>query len=79
TTITRNNTVLVEVSIGSDDGLAVGHSMFVYRPQAADGTPAQYLGKLEVTKVTPDKAVGRLILSTKNGIIARGDNVKTKL
>ncbi|QDU79183.1 Chromosome partition protein Smc [Polystyrenella longa] len=78
-TITRNNTKLVEVSVGSDDGLALGHKMYITRPQAADGTPAQYLGEVEIIKVTPDRSVGRLVLNTKNGIIARGDNVTTKL
>lgn len=78
-TITADNTKLIEVSVGSDDGLAIGHNMYVYRQEKADGTPGQYLGEIKIMRVTPDRAVGRLVLNTKNGIIERGDNVTTKL
>lgn len=66
---------LVEISIGSDDGLSRGHSLYVYR--SADG--GQYLGEIEIVHVTPNRAVGSVISRAKNGIIQRGDNVTTKL
>ena len=78
-TIDRNNTTFVELSIGSDDGLAIGHNVFVYRQQDNDGTAAKYLGKLQIVRVSPDRAVGKVVDRAKNGIVQRGDNVTTKL
>lgn len=63
---------LVEVSIGSDDGLQKGHELEVFR---AD----QYLGRLRVVSVTPDRAVVRVIKEYARGIVQRGDRVATKL
>lgn len=78
-TIDRNNTTFVELSIGSDDGLAIGHDVFVYRQQDEEGNTAKYLGKLEIVRVSPDRAVGKVVVRAKNGIVQRGDNVTTKL
>ena len=73
-----NRTELVEISIGSDDGLLKSHELDVFR--AATGSEkVQYLGKIRITLVTPDRAVGYVIQAAKNGIIERGDNVTTKL
>ncbi len=63
---------LVEVSIGSDDGLQKGHELEVFR---AD----QYLGRLKVVSVTPDRAVVRIMKDYARGIVQRGDRVATKL
>jgi len=63
---------LVEVSIGSDDGLQKGHELEVFR---AD----QYLGRLEVVSVTPDRAVVRILKDYARGIVQRGDRVATRL
>lgn len=73
-----NRTEFVEVSIGSDDGLARNHELDVFRA-AASGGKTQYLGKIRIVSITPDRAVGYVIESAKNGIIERGDNVTTKL
>ncbi len=71
----KQNTELVEISLGSDDGLTVGHMMTVYN---AKGT---YLGQIRLTTVEADKAVGIVItsLKPKNTVIAKDDYVTTKL
>lgn len=77
---TRNrSTEFVHISIGSDDGLAVGHTLHVYRPAQKNGGRAMYLGKIELVRVAPDEAVGTVIERAKNGVIERNDNVTTKL
>lgn len=65
----------VEISIGSDDGLQEGHELFVYRNQGQ----GKYLGKIRIVRTEPDRAVGTILLHSKNGTIERGDNVTTKL
>lgn len=74
----RSGSDLVEISIGSDDGLAEGHKLSVYRPQSGDRA-AKFLGDIKLVYVTPDRSVGVVILRAKNGIIERGDNVTSKL
>jgi hypothetical protein len=63
---------LVEISIGSDDGIAKGMRLIVYRG-------AKYICEIEITEIYPDLSVGRVIESTRNGNIEREDNVTTKL
>lgn len=65
----------VEVSIGSDDGLTEGATLYVYR----SGERAQYLGEIMLTLVHPDTAVGIVVEKAKNGVIERKDHVTTKL
>jgi hypothetical protein len=73
-----NRTEFVEVSIGSDDGLSMNNELDVFRAVASGGK-TQYLGRIRIVYLTPDRAVGRVIETAKNGIIERGDNVTTKL
>lgn len=68
----KDSTELVEISLGSDDGLSVGHKMTVYNQ-------GRYLGQIRLTRVEADKAVGIVIAKAKNMIIQKGDNVTTKL
>jgi len=57
----------VELSIGSDDGLVVGHELFLFRQ-----TPRpEYLGKITIIAVDPDQAVGRV-----NGTTYQGKKIK---
>ena len=63
---------LAEVSIGSDDGLQAGHELEVFR---AD----EYLGRLRVVSVKPDRAVVRVLKDFARGIVQRGDRVATRL
>ena len=63
---------LIEISIGEDDGLKKNHTLEVYRDNV-------YLGQAVVLKVTPDRAVARIVPELKQGIIKRGDRVSAEL
>jgi hypothetical protein len=65
---------LVEITLGSNDGIAKGHVLSVYREKNA-----KYKGAIRIISVEPNKAVGSVIPQMKTGIIERGDNVTTKL
>jgi hypothetical protein len=67
---------LVELNIGSDDGLMQGHTIEVFRLGAAANT---YLGRVEVTDVSADKAVAKVIPEFAKGAIQVGDHVKSRL
>lgn len=66
---------LIEVSIGSDDGLTEGNMLYVYRV----GEQNKYLGQIRLELVTPDRAVGVVVERAKNGVIEKEDYVTTKL
>jgi len=66
---------LIEISIGSDDGLSKGNTLHVYRT----GEQNKYLGEIRLELVTPDKAVGVVVNRAKNGVIEREDYVTTRL
>ncbi len=69
----RRGTVdLVEVTIGSDDGLSKGDTLTVYR----DG---KYLGEVRIVQTSTDIAVAEVLSTAKTGLIQEGDNVTTKL
>ena len=61
----------IEISIGSDSGLEVGHSLTVYRGE-------KYLGVIRLTNVTADKSVGVVAIRAKNAEFKMGDEVSTK-
>ncbi len=63
---------LVEISIGSDDGLKIGNRLEVFRG-------SHYLGKIEVLKLEVDRAVGKDLQEYKRGPIQKGDEVATRL
>jgi predicted nucleic acid-binding Zn-ribbon protein len=62
---------LIEISIGADDGLKVGHSLDVYRGNT-------YLGRIVVNKTNPDRAVGQVKRELQRGQIKKGDRVTTR-
>jgi hypothetical protein len=62
---------LIEVTIGADDGLKVGNTVEVYRDN-------KYLGRLEILKTSPDRAVGRVDRRFQTGQIQEGDRVATR-
>jgi len=64
---------LVEISLGSDDGLIKGHTLHVVRQGG------HYLGRVEVTETAPDKAVCKVLSEFAQGPIQRGDRVYSKL
>jgi chromosome segregation ATPase len=62
----------MEISIGSDDGLNVGQELYVFRIQPR----AEYIGKVRIVSVYPDKAVADVLGNTVNGKkVQEGDNV----
>lgn len=63
---------LVEVTIGADDGIKQGNTVEVYRG-------GRYLGRVEIVKTTPDRAVGRVDRRFQQGQIQEGDRVATRL
>jgi hypothetical protein len=72
-----NRVQLIEISIGSDDGLVKGNELDVVRIVGQDNS--QWLGRVRVVDLGPDWAVAEVILPSKNGIIQDGDNVTTRL
>lgn len=62
----------VEVTLGGDDGIQMGHFLEVYRND-------EYLGRVQVISVKPDRCVGRVIRDFKRGDIQPGDRVATRL
>jgi hypothetical protein len=64
----------MEITIGSDDGLAPGQELYVYRVQPR----AEYIGKIKIITVYPDKAVADVIGNTVNGKkVQEGDIVSS--
>lgn len=63
---------LVEISLGSDDGLRAGHELDVFRN-------ATYLGKIKVMKTTPDRSVAAIIKESQRGPIVKGDKVGSNI
>jgi hypothetical protein len=66
----------VEITIGSDDGLVEGHELYVWRTKP---TP-EFIGKIKIISVDPDRAVGEVIGRTIQGKkIQEHDIVSTKI
>jgi hypothetical protein len=63
---------LIELSLGSDDGLRVGHTVQVFRDN-------NYLGSAVVLKTDPDRAVAQVDDKSQRGLIKVRDRVATKL
>ncbi len=67
---------LIEISIGADDGLSRGSQLEVFR---IDGNNSTYLGRAEIVRVEPDRAVGRIDPKFRRGMIQKDDRVATKI
>jgi len=63
---------LIEISLGSDDGLKEGHKMEVFRG-------ATYLGRIVIVRTEANRAVGRVVPEYRKGIIRKDDRVTTRL
>lgn len=68
----KNGIQLVEISIGSDDGLKAGDTVDVFKN-------TKYRGRLEILRTAPDRAVGRVDVRFQQGPIQEGDRVTTRL
>jgi len=68
----------VEISIGSDDGLVEGHTLYLYRSRGPD---AGYIGKIQLDLVDPDNAVGHVVggQTHQGKKIREGDSVATQI
>ena len=62
----------VEVSLGGDDGLQLGHVLELYRND-------QYVGRAVVKAVKPDRAVAVIQKEYARAVVQRGDRVTTRL
>ena len=62
----------IEVSLGGQDGVQMGHFLEVYRNN-------QYVGRVKVVSVKADKAMAVVIREFSRGSIQAGDRVATKL
>lgn len=65
-------TDLVEISVGSDDGLRKGHKLDVSRGD-------RFIGRIVIVEAFPDRAVGEIVKELRKGRIQRGDRVVTKV
>lgn len=65
----KNN--MVEISLGADDGIRVGHELDVFRGSS-------HVGRIKITRSVADKAIGEIMLEHARGFIVVGDRVDTK-
>jgi hypothetical protein len=65
---------LVEISLGSEDGLKPGHQLSVCR---AKGKALDVLGEVVVVNAAPDKAICRVVTESLKGATRKGDRVTT--
>ena len=66
----------MEITIGSDDGLVVGHELYLYRMSPRP----EYLGKVSIVAVDPDQAVAKVVGKTYMGKkIKEGDIVSSTI
>jgi hypothetical protein len=68
---TKGNRIFVEISVGSDDGLVVGHTLTAYRGD-------KFLGRVRLEDVRPDKSVAVVIETAPNSVIQKDDHVTTR-
>lgn len=67
---------VIEISLGSDDGLRKGQKLEVFRIQDGD---SKYLGRVEVLKTAVDKSACKILPAFRKGVIQRGDRVASQL
>jgi hypothetical protein len=68
----KGSRVFVEISVGQDDGLVVGHTMTVFRG-------GKYKGRIRLEDVRPDKSVGVVVETAPNSKIEKDDYVTTRI
>lgn len=61
----------MEISIGADDGLLVGHELEVFQDRT-------YKGRIIIRRVDPDRAVAEVVPELRKGEILPGDRVITR-
>jgi len=68
-TVVSSGTRYVELSFGGDDGIRVGHEIYIYRND-------KYLGRAVVRDTSPDRSVAEVVKEV--GTVRQGDRVYTK-
>lgn len=63
---------LIQITLGSDDGLLPKHKLEVYRN-------ARWVGRIEVVSTNPDKAVCQIVPGYQEGHVQRNDVVTSRL
>jgi outer membrane protein TolC len=66
---------LIELSVGRNSGLQVGHTLEVYRMN--DGKGGKYLGTIRIEETQEDRSVGKVI-NKLNAPVEVGDRVSSK-
>ncbi len=66
-----NQDNMLEISLGSDDGLRAGHTLEIFRG-------SNYLGRAQVLRAETDRAVGKILPGFRKGAIQKGDDVATR-
>jgi hypothetical protein len=66
-----NQNDLLELSLGSDDGIRTGNTLEVFRG-------SNYLGRVQVLTTQSDRAVAKILPDFKKGVIQKGDDVATR-
>jgi phage shock protein A len=67
---------LLELTIGSDDGLVVGHQLYIFRVKPRP----EYIGKVVIVTIDPDQSVAKVIGNTFQGKkIKEGDIVSSTI
>ena len=59
----------LEISVGSDSGLIKGHRLDVFRNNS-------YIGKVEIVRTEPDRAVAVILPEFRRGTVQRDDSVR---
>ena len=67
----RGKREMMEISLGSDSGLVVGHKLTVFSGE-------KYLGVIRLTLVEPDRSVGYVDVRAKNATFHVNDQVTTR-
>lgn len=62
----------IEITVGADDGLKVGHTVEIFRGD-------RYLGRAQILRTEPDRAVGQILRQFQQGQIQEDDDVTTRL
>ena len=67
---------LLELTIGSDDGLVVGHQLYIFRVKPRP----EYIGKVTIVTIDPDQSIAKVIGNTFQGKkIKEGDIVSSTI
>jgi hypothetical protein len=71
-----SRTSMVEIDIGSDDGLAPGHELNIYRLDPTTRSSSKTcLGRIQISHVDPDQAVAKITEQSAKTSINEGDQV----